>query len=200
MIKIFFQGDSITDACRDRSDNHLLSGYSLYTKKYLGDNFEYVNYGISGDTSRSVLKRHQKELLKEKPDILVLMIGINDVWRNIEHIEEEMTTSDEFIDNVKKTLEITKRVNPKTKVILLEPYLLPGSSNLYQLGFNLYKHNIDLLRDYIKPIVNQYIVLQDDMFSLLGNGTNLTMDGVHPNEEGAQYLGKVVADAVKSII
>ena len=200
MIKVFFQGDSITHADRDRRDNHFLKGFSLCTKEYLGDSFEYVNYGISGDTSRSVLKRHEQEFLKEKPDILVLMIGINDVWRNVDHVVEEMTTSDEFNDNVKKTLEISKRINPNVKIILLEPYLLPGPNNVYQLGFDLYKHNIDLLRKNIKPMVDRYIVLQDDIFSAMEKGVALTHDGIHPNIEGAQYLGRIVANVIKEIV
>lgn len=200
MIKIFFQGDSITDAGRDRRDNHFLKGFSLCTKEYLGDEFEYVNYGISGDTSRSVLRRHEQEFLKEKPDILVLMIGINDVWRNVDNIVEEMTTSDEFVDNVKKTLEISKRINPKVKIVLLELYLLPGPNNVYQLGFDLYKHNVDLLRKYIKPMVDQYVVLQDYIFSIGEKGVVLTTDGIHPNIAGAQYIGRVVTDTIKNII
>ena len=78
-MKIFFQGDSITDAGRDRSDNHNLVGYSLLVKNTLGDNYEYVNYACSGDTSRQALKRHEAEFAREKPDILVLLIGVNDV-------------------------------------------------------------------------------------------------------------------------
>ena len=200
MIKIFFQGDSITDADRDRSDNHFLRGFSLCASEYLGDGYEYVNYGISGDTSRSVLRRHEQEFLKENPDILVLMIGINDVWRTVDNVVEEMTTSDEFIDNVVKTLEISKRINPNVKIILLEPYLLPGPNNVYQLGFDLYKHNIDLLRRYAKPLVDRYVVLQDYIFSQGKKGVALTHDGVHPNIQGAQYLGRVVEEAVKSLI
>lgn len=200
MIKIFFQGDSITDADRDKRDNHFLKGFSLCTSEYLGDSFEYVNYGISGDTSRSVLKRHEQEFLKEKPDILVLMIGINDVWRNVDNVVDEMTTSEEFIENVKKTLEISKRINPEVKIIFLEPYLLPGPNNVHKLGFDLYQRNIELLRKYVKPIVDQYIVLQDDIFSAMEKGVVLTTDGIHPNIEGAQFLGRVVTKAVKAII
>ena len=199
MIKIFFQGDSITDADRDRRDNHFLKGFSLCTKEYLGDDFEYVNYGISGDTSRSVLKRHESEFSREKPDILVFMIGINDVWRNVDNVVEEMTTSDEFIDNVVKTIEISKRINSKVKIIFLEPYLLPGPNNVYQLGWDLYKRNIDLLRKYVKPMVEKYIVLQDSIFSAMEQGVILTTDGIHPNLPGAQNLGRIVAAAIKEI-
>ena len=54
MIKIFFQGDSITDADRDRSDNHFLHGFSLCTKELLGDSFEYL---ISSDNENTELKK-----------------------------------------------------------------------------------------------------------------------------------------------
>ena len=197
MIKIFFQGDSITDAGRDRSDNHLLAGFTRCTKELLGEQFEYVNYGISGDTSRSVIRRHEQEFLKEKPDILVLLIGINDVWRNVDHIEKEMTTSEEFLENVKKIVEISKKINPLVKLIFLEPFLTPGSSNVYELGFDLYKTNIGLARKYIKPIVDQYIVLQDYIYSKHQKGEDLTRDGVHPNDEGEKYLAKIVADVAR---
>lgn len=196
MIKIFFQGDSITDAGRDRSDNHLLAGYSSFVKQLLGDHNEYVNYGISGDTSRDVLRRHEQEFLKEKPDVLVLMIGVNDVWRNADHIVEAMTTSEEFIDNVVKTLEISKRINHNVKIVLLEPYLLPGPNRVYELGFDLYKKNIALLRKYAKPLVDQYVILQDYIFAKGEEGVTLTIDGVHPNEEGQKYIAQQVAIAI----
>ena len=44
---LMFQGDSITDAGRDRSDNHLLVGYPAMIKEKLQDAFEYINYAIA---------------------------------------------------------------------------------------------------------------------------------------------------------
>ena len=90
-------------------------------------------------------------------------------------------------------------INPKVKIIFLEPYLLPGPNNVYQLGFDLYKQNIDLLRKFVKPMVDQYIVLQGDIFSAMEKGIVLTTDGIHPNIEGAQFLGRVVTSAVKEL-
>ena len=74
-MKIFFQGDSITDAARDRSDNQNLAGYSLLVKNALGDNYEYVNYACSGDTSRQALQRHEVEFVREKHIIILVAIG-----------------------------------------------------------------------------------------------------------------------------
>ena len=195
-MKIFFQGDSITDAGRDRSDNHNLAGYSLLVKNALGDNYEYVNYACSGDTSRQALTRHEAEFVREKPDILVLLIGINDVWRNVDNIVESMTTSEEFIDNVTRIINISKTINPHVKIIFLEPYLMPGSSQVYERGLSLYKYNISLLRKHIKPLVNQYVELQEYIQKHTTVEFSFTYDGVHPNINGQQYLAKKVVDAI----
>ena len=195
-MKIFFQGDSITDAGRDRSDNHNLAGYSLLVKNALGDNYEYVNYACSGDTSRQALQRHEDEFVREKPDILVLLIGINDVWRNVDNVVESMTTGEEFIDNVTKMINISKTINPHVKIIFLEPYLMPGSSQVYERGFSLYKYNISLLRKYIKPLVDKYVELQDYIQKHTSEDFAFTYDGVHPNINGEQYLAEKVVSAI----
>lgn len=195
-MKIFFQGDSITDAGRDRSDNHNLAGYSLLVKNALGDNYEYVNYACSGDTSRQALQRHEAEFAREKPDILVLLIGINDIWRNVDNVVESMTTSEEFIDNVTKMINISKTINPHVKIIFLEPYLTPGSSQVYERGFSLYKYNISLLRKFIKPLVDKYVELQDYILKHTSEDFAFTNDGVHPNMNGQQYLAEKVVSAI----
>ena len=195
-MKIFFQGDSITDAGRDRSDNHNLAGYSLLVKNILGDKFEYVNYACSGDTSRQALQRHEAEFAHEKPDILVLLIGVNDVWRNVDNVIESMTTSEEFIDNVTKIINISKRINPDVKIILLEPYLMPGSSLVYERGFSLYEHNVSLLRKHVKPLVDKYVELQDYIQKHTTEEFTFTFDGIHPNINGEQYLAKKVVEAI----
>lgn len=195
-MKIFFQGDSITDAGRDRSDNHNLAGYSLLVKNTLGDNYEYVNYACSGDTSRQALERHEAEFTREKPDILVLLIGVNDIWRNVDNVIESMTTSEEFIDNVTRIINISKTINPRVKIIFLEPYLMPGSTQVYERGLSLYKYNISLLKKHIKPLVNQYVELQDYIQKHTAEEFVFTEDGVHPNINGQQYLAKKVVDAI----
>ena len=195
-MKIFFQGDSITDAGRDRSDNHNLAGYSLLVKNTLGNDYEYVNYACSGDTSRQALARHEAEFVREKPDILVLLIGINDVWRTVDNVTESMTTSEEFIDNVTRIIKISKTINPHVKIIFLEPYLMPGSSQVYERGLSLYKYNISLLRKHIKPLVNQYVELQDYIQKHTTEEFTFTYDGVHPNINGQQYLAKIIVDAI----
>ena len=113
---LMFQGDSITDAGRDRSDNHLLVGYPAMIKEKLQDAFEYVNYAISGDTTTQCLERHLLEVVDVKPDILVLFIGINDIWRIVDEIPGHYDNPLICSSNITKMIEATKASNSDVKI------------------------------------------------------------------------------------
>lgn len=194
-----FQGDSITDADRNRSDNHFMAGYTQFVKDELGDEFELVNYGISGDTSRQLLARHVDEINRVKPDILVLLIGINDVWRNVEKALKDATTSEEFIANTLKIIDETRKAVPNGKIIYLEPFLLPGSSGIYEGGFDLYQKNMKLVKKTIPQLVDKYISLQDFFMNNTTEDFCYIRDGVHPNENGQKVLAENVVKAIREL-
>jgi len=198
-VKIFFQGDSITDASRDRTDNHNLAGYSLKVASLLGDRFEYVNYGISGDTSRHVLLRHENEFQKEKADIMVMMIGINDVWRFFDGHINDAVDEKECVSNIKKIIEITRKINPSVKIIFLEPYFIAGFiSCLNNANENFLKH-LKLIQKEIPPVVDYYIPFADDFLLRSKNNELPADDGVHPNEIGQALIAERIVAAVKTI-
>ena len=82
---ILFTGDSITDAGRRQVGARALGeGYvsvvaDVINAKYPQLNLKMINTGISGDTTRSLKFRWNKDCLPHRPDILSLMIGINDL-------------------------------------------------------------------------------------------------------------------------
>ena len=199
MKKVMFQGDSITDADRNRSDNHFMAGYTQFVKYALDGQFEFLNYGISGDTSRNILARHKKEVEIVKPDFLVTLIGINDVWRNAHNVVEEATTSEEFINNVIEIIKQTKAIVPHVKIIFLEPFLLPGSSEVYERGYDLYKKNMALLQANVPQMVDKYISLQDFFLTHTTEDMVYLRDGVHPSENGQKVLAENVINALKEL-
>ena len=102
-MKIVFQGDSITDAGRDRSDAHNLAGYTTYVAEVLGDKDEYFNFGISGDRAKEVLARFDADFaVCGSADVFTLLIGIKDVWRN--HDSNLYTSPEEYYQNVEQIL------------------------------------------------------------------------------------------------
>ncbi len=90
-MKILFQGDSITDAGRDRSDPHELgNGYPLYAAKFIREehpetDFEFINLGISGDQTKDLVERLQSDFIDINPDIVSIHIGVNDTWHHAEN-------------------------------------------------------------------------------------------------------------------
>ena len=87
-MKILFQGDSITDCGRNRADIHSLgNGYPYYSAelisaKYPDISFEFINQGIGGDRAESLLARWENEAIAHDPDIISILIGVNDTWHH----------------------------------------------------------------------------------------------------------------------
>ncbi|MBW7458685.1 GDSL family lipase, partial [Paenibacillus sepulcri] len=84
---VLFQGDSITDAGRNREDgNSLGSGYAniataLFTSKHPEKQVRFLNRGIGGDRVVDLERRWERDCLELKPTWLSIYIGINDTWR-----------------------------------------------------------------------------------------------------------------------
>lgn len=130
-MRILFQGDSITDAGRDYSDYHELGqGYPKYAAELIRDRFddpkngtiEFINLGISGHRTRDLRARWQKDCIDLQPDIVSIMIGINDTWRAFD--SNDPTPVEEFEDNYRYLLSEIK-AHTNAKILLLEPYVLP---------------------------------------------------------------------------
>ena len=89
MKKILFQGDSITDALRQRWETSVYngSGYATLVSAHLGyeypNRFEFVNRGISGNRITDLISRIKCDFINLEPDYLSILIGINDVWHEI---------------------------------------------------------------------------------------------------------------------
>lgn len=107
-MKILFQGDSITDAGRDRSDPHELgTGYPLYAAKYIRSehpdtDFEFIDLGISGDQTINLVARLQADFIDIQPDLVSIHIGINDTWHRAE--TREWLDNETFEANYRKVL------------------------------------------------------------------------------------------------
>ena len=196
---IMFQGDSITDAGRDRSDNHNLSGYSKIVKDVLGDEFEYLNFGESGDTSTQALSRHTAQIQNLKPDILVLLIGINDVWRIVDNVPGNYNNPQILLNNIIKMIKDGKQVNKDMKIIVLEPYLVPGTTTLFERGLDVYQSYMEVILKEVPQYVDKFVLLQDYFLNSYHEGVDLTNDGVHPNELGQKVIAMEVVEGIKSL-
>jgi lysophospholipase L1-like esterase len=121
--RVLFQGDSITDGNRGRSldPNHILGhGYAFIIAARHGAAFperklDFTNRGVSGNTVLDLEKRWSKDTLALKPDLLSVMIGVNDNGKGVP-LETYEATYD-------KILAEARAQNPKLKLVLIEPFV-----------------------------------------------------------------------------
>lgn len=197
-MKILFQGDSITDADRDRSDYHNLAGYTAYVAQELGNKHEYINLGISGDTSAMLLDRYESDIKNINPDIMTLLIGINDIWRR--HDENTYISPEQYNKNVTEIITRLKNDCPNVKIIILEPFLLPAKERLFWAGE--LGEIIRECRQVALKYADGYVAL-DGIFAkkMMETGWEiLSADGVHPLDEGRKLIAKHLVEEIKKFL
>lgn len=200
-MKILFQGDSITDAGRNRADFHNLgNGYPKYAaqnlcKMHPDVDFEFVNLGISGDETVQLVDRLQTDFIDIQPDIVSILVGINDVWHH----------TDAFVDHAvfeKNYREILQEIKDKTsaKIVMIEPFLIPVEDKLF-FREDL-SPKIEVIRRLAREFADVYIPLDGLLVAeyLKKNPTYYASDGVHPTALGAEVIGKIYAKAVSCLV
>ena len=202
-IKLLFQGDSITDAGRDRADYHNLGfGYALYASEMLKEaypdvEFEFVNLGLSGNRTGQLFDRITPDCIEIKPDIVSVLIGINDVWHRYEH--EFVPTRDEQIElNYRCVLDVIKE-STNAKLLMLQPFTEGDNQAFMRKDVDKMIKIVDSLAE---KYADDYLRLDEIIHADEHYGAELyfTRDGVHPNEIGAQYIAKLYVDAIRPLI
>jgi lysophospholipase L1-like esterase len=197
-MRILFYGDSVTDCGRDRNDLHSLGGgYPALVAEQLageqpGEGFEFINKGVSGNRTRDLLARLEPEVLPLKPDVAIVLIGINDVWRRYD--SGEATSEAAFEANYEGVLRGLKACG--SKIILLEPFLLYTPDKPYREDLN---PKIDIVRKLALRYADCYVPL-DGIFTaqaVLEGGTALSADAVHPTARGAALIA---GECVRAIL
>ena len=123
--RILFQGDSITDGNRGRNTdpNHILGhGYQFiiaarYGQELAGRQLVFLNRGISGNRVSDLARRWSKDTLDLKPDILSILIGVNDLNSGV--------TAEDYQRQYDELLAATTNALPHVKLVLCEPFDLP---------------------------------------------------------------------------
>lgn len=207
MKTIVFQGDSITDGERNRAnDSYMGSGYATMTAgkiavDYPGE-YRFYNRGISGNRSVDMYARIKKDVLNLKPDILTVLIGVNDVWHEfgsqngVGDAKYEMLL-ELFIQEVLNEL-------PDVKIFLLEPFMLPGTAT--EAHLEAFRREVLLRAAACKRVAAKFgipfIPLQEKLEQLAQKSTNpyVLHDGVHPTCAGHELISRELYDALKRVL
>ena len=202
MKTFLFQGDSITDADRDRDcDVKLGLGYPNLVAaeigfKYPGE-FRFINKGISGDRSTSVYNRIYTDIINLSPDCMSILIGVNDIWHGI---NGENGVSDERYEQILTMLmeDIFEKL-PDIKIAVLEPFVLKGPAT--QDNWDKFDTGVRNIAKKAKAVADKFgliYVPHQDKFDELSKKAPVECwltDGVHPAPAGHELIAKELIKA-----
>ena len=132
---IVFIGDSITDAERmSAAYKPFGAGYVHFTAnallaKYPQLNLNIINSGVSGNTIHDLKTRWQRDCISHKPDILSILIGVNDIWRRIaENDPSGAADLDEYDSMYRQLISQTKK-ECNSRIVIIEPFMFCDDLN-----------------------------------------------------------------------
>jgi len=198
--KLLFQGDSITDAGRIREQSdHLGQGYAMmiaawFTALYPHMNVTFLNRGISGNRTCDLVERWDRDCLDLKPDVVSILIGINDTWRAVD--QKMLTSPGQFEKNYRHLLQ--KTVDKlDARLIVLEPFLLPNQACYSEMRKDL-NPKIEVARALAREFSTVFVPL-DGMFQAACSRVPAEIwsgDGIHLTPAGNALLAQAWLEEV----
>lgn len=204
MKTVVFLGDSITDAGRNRNnDSERGIGYPTLVSAELGfkypAEYNFINEGISGNRIVDLYARIKRDIINRKPDYLTVLIGINDVWHEIN--DKNGVDNEKFFTVYSLLIEEIKRILPDIKIIILEPFVLKASAT--EKAWSVFKRETLMRAQSAKKVAEKYglefIPLQEkfDEAEKKAEASYWLSDGVHPTSAGHELIAKEVTAALE---
>ncbi|MGN7453935.1 SGNH/GDSL hydrolase family protein [Paenibacillus pasadenensis] len=200
---VLFQGDSITDAGRDRGDAASLgAGYALLAAGRFGSlhaekGVRFLNRGIGGDRVADLQERWERDCLELRPDWLSIYIGINDTWRRYD--SGSPTTAQAYKDGYRRLIERALEAS-SPRLVLVEPFVLPVNE-----GQKAWREDLDPKIQAVRELAGEYKTLYVPLDGLFAQAAARTgpaywaPDGVHPSAAGAALIAEAWLKAVQAI-
>ena len=200
---VLFQGDSITDAGRDRYDgNHLGFGYAMmasawFSALYPEKSVRFLNRGFSGNRAIDLQKRWQEDCLELRPNWVSIMIGINDTWRRYDN--NDPTSAQDYEVAYRTILEQTRdRLN--ARLILCEPFVLPVPDDR-----EAWREDVDPKIGVVRRLAREFSAILVPLDAIFAQAVTQREpafwagDGVHPTFEGHALIAQSWLRAIKAL-
>jgi acyl-CoA thioesterase I len=203
---VLFQGDSITDAGRDRGDIHELGlGYAMmiasqFDARYPELRARFANRGISGDQTYHLRERWEMDTMQLKPNWLSILIGINDAWQTLNEEDASPRTVEQFEDDYTFILKAFRKKFPHSRVIICEPFLTAVESVTPKFRREL-DDRIDVVRMLARKYASAYVPLDGVFQAACVNRPPefWAFDGVHPTQAGNALIANAWLEAVRAV-
>lgn len=200
--KILFIGDSITDVKFNRRKRFTIKGKNIYAlqlkkrfKKY-SKNIKVEIKGIASNRTYHVYDRLTPDCISLKPDVVIMLIGVNDAWENYvpEKYPPLLRPMEPHIREIYRRLSTEL---PNTQILYLMPFLIDAVEEKFP-----YHKTLDEFREVLKSIALEngatVLDLQEVFYQAQKSvePKKLAVDGIHPTNLGH----KVMADAIEKVL
>lgn len=193
---ILFQGDSITDVGRTEGMNGDMGwGYPNFVKEivdtaFADKNITVINRGICGNRCKDLVARWDEDCILLKPDIISILIGVNDTWRAFD--ENDPTSKEYFEESYRNIIERAK-AQTDAEIILFNPYIIKGCIGKH----TAMRKDLAEKQEVVKKLAAEYglkLIDLDKLFTdMLDSGTKpkaLSLDGIHPTDYGHRIIAQ----------
>jgi len=205
---ILFQGDSITDAGRKRDKKEpndtgaLGTGYAFLAaaallKEFPDRNLQIFNKGISGNKVYQLAERWDEDCLNIKPDVLSILIGVNDFWHTLSG--NYKGTIKTYKDDLTALLDRTKQKLPDVQLIIGEPFALTGIKAVDDKWYPTFNEYRAAAKELGEKYGAAWVPYQSvfDKATKSAPGVYWTGDGVHPSIAGAELMAAAWLETIK---
>lgn len=205
--RLLFQGDSITDVSRDRlnlepnSPAALGSGYANHIASKLlhrdaDSGLEVFNRGISGNRVVDLYSRWKVDALNLQPDVISILIGVNDLWHEFMH--QNGVELDRFETVYRMLLEYTKSSLPDAHLVICEPFVLPCGVVTKDWQADMAQRQ-KLVKEIAAEFKATFVPFQRvlDKACESAPAAYWAPDGVHPSPAGHSVLARAWLKAVE---
>ena len=206
-MRILFQGDSITDTGRSRdNDGYVGIGYPLFVKALFEyenpGKYEIFNRGIGGNRIVDLYARIKCDIINLKPDVMSILIGVNDVWHEL-YESPNGVDADKFFRIYCMLIEEVKEALPDIKIMIMEPFVLKTSKT--EENWTYIDTEVTKRAQMAKKVAEKYgltfIPLQEKFNELTKTApaSYWLGDGVHPTYPGHEFLKNQWIEAFKNL-
>ncbi|MEI5994374.1 SGNH/GDSL hydrolase family protein [Candidatus Enterococcus mansonii] len=187
MKKLVLFGDSITAGYGEEAITPILQ--QLITEGLEAQNLEeitIINAGMPGDTTVDAMKRLDKEVLREKPDLVTIFFGANDTNR------DNLVSLETFAENIETMIV---KIGKEKVILLTPPYVDCARKPNREDG---------RIREYaerVKAIAERYEIPVIDLYKAMvvypGTDEFLQADGLHFSKTGYDLLAALIVREIK---
>lgn len=199
-LTILFQGDSITDGNRTRNNdwNHVMGhGYQFIIASKLWyenpkANLKFFNRGISGNRVTDLENRWQEDALDIKPDVISILIGVNDTMSVVNN--QNPQSIETFENSYRNILQKSIAQLPNVKFIICEPFIL--ENGWVSKNTEIWKEEIQKRQKVAKALAQEFHAIFVPFQQVFIDACKKApidywiWDGVHPMPAGHELMAR----------